>query len=49
MVAERVKIARQAGVDGLCVWGGDMSRPILARLGFETVGWRRFYLDASAT
>jgi GNAT superfamily N-acetyltransferase len=49
MVAERVKIARQAGVDGLCVWGGDMSRPILAKLGFETVGWRRFYLDTSAT
>jgi GNAT superfamily N-acetyltransferase len=46
MVAERLKIAREAGVDGLCVWGGDMSRPILAKLGFEKVGWRRFYLDA---
>lgn len=48
MVAERLKIAREAGVDGLCVWGGDMSRPILAKLGFETVAWRRFYLDTSA-
>jgi len=25
-----------------------MSAPILARLGFQTVGWRRFYLDTSA-
>jgi GNAT superfamily N-acetyltransferase len=47
MVAERLKIARDAGVDGLCVWGGDMSRPILAKLGFEKVSWRRFYLDAA--
>lgn len=48
MVAERLKIAREAGVDGLVVWGGDMSRPILERLGFVKVGWRRFYLDTSA-
>jgi GNAT superfamily N-acetyltransferase len=47
LVAARLEIARGAGVTGLAVWGGDMSRPILARLGFETVGWRRFYLDTS--
>ncbi len=47
LLAVRLKIARDAGVDGLSVWGGDMSRPILAKLGFETVGWRRFYLDTS--
>jgi GNAT superfamily N-acetyltransferase len=49
MVAERLRIARDAGVDGLCVWGGDMSRPILERLGFLKVGWRRLYVDTSAT
>jgi hypothetical protein len=48
MVAERMKIAREAGVEGLVVWAGDMSRPILERLGFVKVGWRRFYLDTSA-
>jgi GNAT superfamily N-acetyltransferase len=48
MVAARLAMAREAGVSGLLVWGGDMSAPILARLGFETVGWRRFYLDTSA-
>jgi GNAT superfamily N-acetyltransferase len=48
MVAERLRIAREAGVDGLVVWGGNMSGPILAKLGFEKVGWRRFYLDTSA-
>jgi GNAT superfamily N-acetyltransferase len=47
MVAARQEIAREAGVDGLTVWGGDMSAPILAGLGFEKVGWRRFYLDNS--
>jgi GNAT superfamily N-acetyltransferase len=47
LVAARLEIARDAGVAGLAVWGGDMSRPILARLGFQTVGWRRFYLDTS--
>jgi GNAT superfamily N-acetyltransferase len=45
MVAERLRIAREAGVDGLCVWAGDMSGPILEKLGFQKVGWRRFYLD----
>jgi GNAT superfamily N-acetyltransferase len=46
MVAARLRIARDAGVEGgLTVWGGHMSAPILARLGFEKVGWRRFYLD----
>ena len=49
MVAERLKIAREAGVDGLVVWAGDMSRPILERLGFVEIGWRRFYLDTSAS
>jgi GNAT superfamily N-acetyltransferase len=47
LVAKRLEIARRAGVSGLAVWGGDMSAPILARLGFETVGWRRFYLDTT--
>jgi GNAT superfamily N-acetyltransferase len=47
LVAARLEIARQAGVAGLSVWGGDMSGPILAGLGFQTVGWRRFYLDTS--
>jgi GNAT superfamily N-acetyltransferase len=43
MVAARVRMARQAGVPGLSVWGGPMSAPILGRLGFEKVGWRRFF------
>ena len=43
MVAARVQMAREARVEGLCVWGGPMSAPILQRLGFEKVGWRRFY------
>ena len=47
LVAARQEIARRAGVDGLTVWGGDMSAPILAGLGFEKVGWRRFYVDNS--
>jgi GNAT superfamily N-acetyltransferase len=47
LVAERQRIAREAGVEGLTVWGGAMSAPILAGLGFEKVGWRRFYLDDS--
>jgi GNAT superfamily N-acetyltransferase len=49
LVAARLEIARRSGVGGLCVWGGEMSAPILARLGFEKVGWRRFYLDTSTT
>jgi GNAT superfamily N-acetyltransferase len=48
LVAARLEIARHAGVAGLIVWGGDMSGPILAGLGFETVGWRRFYVDTTA-
>jgi GNAT superfamily N-acetyltransferase len=47
LVAARLDIARTAGVDGLCVWGGHMSAPILTKLGFERVSWRRFYLDTS--
>ncbi len=47
LVAARLEIARRAGVSGLAVWGGNMSAPILGRLGFETVGWRRFYLDTT--
>ena len=48
MVAARLEMAREAGVEGgLAVWGGAMSAPILARLGFETVDERRFYLDPS--
>jgi len=46
MVARRLEIAREAGVAGLGVWGAPTSAPILARLGFEVVGWRKFYLDA---
>jgi GNAT superfamily N-acetyltransferase len=47
LVARRLEMAREAGVEGLTVWGGPMSAPILAKLGFQTVGWRRFYLDTS--
>jgi hypothetical protein len=47
MVAARLAMAREARVSGLTVWGGHASAPILARLGFETVGWRRFYPDFS--
>lgn len=47
LVAARQQIARQAGVDGLTVWGGRMSGPILNGLGFQKVGWRRFYVDNS--
>lgn len=47
MVAARVEMARNAGVGGLVVWGGDMSRPILEKLGFVKVGWRRFYVDTT--
>ena len=48
LLAARLQIARDSGVDGLSVWGGDMSGPILAKLGFEKVGWRRFLLDTSS-
>jgi GNAT superfamily N-acetyltransferase len=47
LVAARLEIARQAGAAGLAVWGGPMSAPILERLGFVTVGRRRFYVDTS--
>jgi GNAT superfamily N-acetyltransferase len=47
LVVERLKIARDAGAAGLIVWGGHMSGPILAGLGFETVSWRRFYVTAA--
>jgi len=47
MVAARLEIARSAGVEGLVVWGGAHSAPILSRLGFEAVGWRGFYVDQS--
>ena len=47
MVAARLQMARDAGVAGLAVWGGPMSAPILTGLGFEKVGWRRFYLDTT--
>ena len=43
MVAARLQLARESGTAGLVVWGGHMSRPILARLGFEAVSWRQFY------
>jgi GNAT superfamily N-acetyltransferase len=47
MVAARVEMARSAGVAGLAVWGGPMSAPILERMGFQKVGWRRFYRRVS--
>ena len=43
MVGARLEMAREEGVAGLSVWGAPMSAPILARLGFVKVGWRRFY------
>lgn len=46
LVAARLRMARDAGAAGLVVWGGKMSAPILERLGFETVSWRRFYVEA---
>jgi GNAT superfamily N-acetyltransferase len=49
MVAERLRIARESGAAGLSVWGGKMSAPILERLGFVAVGWRRFHLDRQET
>jgi GNAT superfamily N-acetyltransferase len=45
LVAARARIAGQAGVEGLAVWGAPSSAPTLARLGFVTVGWRRFHVD----
>ncbi len=45
MVAARLEMIRAAGAAGAVVWGGEMSRPILETLGFQPVGWRRFYLD----
>jgi GNAT superfamily N-acetyltransferase len=47
MVAARLAMAREAGAAGLTVWGGPMSAPILARLGFVTVAWRRMHVDTS--
>lgn len=47
LLAARLDMAREAGVAGVSVWGGPMSAPILERLGFQTVGWRRFYPDPS--
>jgi GNAT superfamily N-acetyltransferase len=46
MVAARLAMAREAGCPGLVVWGGRMSAPILEKLGFEKVSWRRFYARA---
>jgi GNAT superfamily N-acetyltransferase len=45
LVAARLELVRAAGAAGVVVWGGAMSRPILERLGFETVSWRRFYIQ----
>jgi len=45
LIGERLRIAGAAGVPGVQVWGGPMSAPILRRLCFETVGWRKLYLD----
>ncbi len=46
LVAARLEMARESGAAGLAVWGGSMSAPILTRLGFEKVSWRRFYARA---
>jgi GNAT superfamily N-acetyltransferase len=47
LVCARLEIARREGAGGLMVWAGAMSGPILTRLGFQPVSWRRFYLDTS--
>jgi GNAT superfamily N-acetyltransferase len=47
LVAERLRLAREAGVPGVQVWGGHLSAPILRGLGFETVSRRRLYRDLS--
>jgi GNAT superfamily N-acetyltransferase len=47
LLAERLEIARREGAAGLAVWGGSMSAPILSRSGFQSVSWRRFYVDTS--
>lgn len=44
LVVKRLEMARQAGVAGLVVQAGAMSKPILERLGFQPVSWRRFYV-----
>lgn len=49
MVVARLDMARQSGVPGISVWGGPMSAPILSNLGFQTVGWRRFYPDPTTS
>jgi GNAT superfamily N-acetyltransferase len=43
LVAARLEVARREGAAGLVVWAGSMSKPILSRLGFQSVSWRRFY------
>jgi GNAT superfamily N-acetyltransferase len=43
LVAARLEIARNEGAAGLAVQAGAMSQPILSRLGFTPVSWRRFY------
>jgi GNAT superfamily N-acetyltransferase len=47
LVAARLEIARREGAGGLVVWAGAMSSPILERVGFQPVSWRRFYIDRS--
>ncbi|HYM67418.1 MAG TPA: GNAT family N-acetyltransferase [Patescibacteria group bacterium] len=47
LVAARLELAREAGVAGLTVWGNLQSGPILSRLGFVTVGRRRFFVDTT--
>jgi GNAT superfamily N-acetyltransferase len=44
LVAARLEIARAEGAAGLVVQAGKMSEPILSRLGFTPVSWRRYYL-----
>jgi GNAT superfamily N-acetyltransferase len=44
MVAARLEMTREAGAAGVAVHAGPMSEPILSRLGFTPVSWRRFYV-----
>jgi GNAT superfamily N-acetyltransferase len=44
LVTARPEIARQQGAPGLVVHAGAMSKPILSRLGFTAVSWRRYYV-----
>ena len=44
LVVARLDLAREAGAAGLFVWAGHMSAPILERIGFQHVSWRRSHV-----